>query len=49
MSDSFETPMDCTPPGSSIHRISQAKILERTAISFSRASSKLRDQGSGYI
>ena len=31
--------MDCSPPGSSVHRISQAKILEWVAISFSRGSS----------
>ena len=29
-------PMDCSLPGSSVHRISQAKILEWVAISFSR-------------
>ena len=30
-------PMDCSPPGSSVHRISQARIiLEQVAISFSR-------------
>ena len=29
-------PMDCNPPGSSIHGIFQAKILEWVAISFSR-------------
>ena len=29
-------PMDCSPPGSSIHGISQAIILEWVAISFSR-------------
>ena len=29
-------PMDCSPPGSSVHGISQARILERVAISFSR-------------
>jgi len=28
--------MDCSPPGSSVHRISQARILEWVAISFSR-------------
>ena len=29
--------MDCSPPGSSVHRISQARIiLEQVAISFSR-------------
>ena len=31
----FETPMDCGPPGSSVHRIYQARILEWVAISFS--------------
>ena len=25
-------PMDCSPPGSSIHRISQARVLEWGAI-----------------
>ena len=29
-------PMDCSPPGSSVHRISQARILEWVAISFSK-------------
>ena len=28
-------PMDCSPPGSSIHRISQARILQWVPISFS--------------
>ena len=37
-------PMDCSPTGSSIHEISQARILEWVAISFSRASSQYRDQ-----
>jgi len=32
-------PMDCNPPGSSIHGIFQARILEWVAISFSRGSS----------
>ena len=36
-------PMDCSPPGSSIHRILQARILEWVAISFSRGSSWPRD------
>ena len=35
--------MDCSPPGSSVHGISQAEILEWTAISFSRGSSRPRD------
>ena len=32
-------PMDCTLPGSSLHGILQARILEWVAISFSRESS----------
>ena len=28
-------PMDCSPPGSSVHGISQARILEWVAIAFS--------------
>ena len=35
-------PMDCSPPGSSVHGISQARILEWVAISFSRASFRPR-------
>ena len=35
--------MDCSPPGSSIHRILQARILERVAISISMGASWLRD------
>ena len=35
----FETPMDCSPPGSSIHGTLQARVLEWVAISFSRGSS----------
>ena len=35
--------MDCNLPGSSIHGIFQAKILEWVAISFSRRSSQPRD------
>ena len=37
-------PVDCSPPGSSIHGILQAGILEWVAISFSRGSSWTRDQ-----
>jgi len=36
-------PMDCSPPGSSIHGIFQARILEWFAISFSRKISPPRD------
>ena len=32
-------PMDCSPPGSSIHGIFQARVLEWVAISFSRRKS----------
>ena len=35
--------MDCSPPGSSVHGISQARILEWIAISFSRGYSQLMD------
>ena len=37
-------PMDCGPPGSSVHGIFQARILEWVAISFSRVSSRPRNQ-----
>ena len=40
----FETPMDCSPSGSSVHRIFQAGILEQVANFFSRRSSQSRDQ-----
>ena len=36
-------PLDCSPPGSSVHGIFQARILEWVTISFSRRSSWLRD------
>ena len=37
-------PMDYSPPGFSVHGISQARILEWVAFSFSRGSSQPRDQ-----
>ena len=37
-------PMDYSLPGFSAHGISQARILERVAISYSRGSSRPRDQ-----
>ena len=37
-------PTDCSPPGSSVHGILQARIQERVAIPFSRGSSPPRDQ-----
>ena len=36
-------PTDCSPSGSSVHGISQARILEQVAISFSMISSQPRD------
>ena len=36
--------MDCSLPGSSVHGIVQAIVLECIAISFSRGSSQPRDQ-----
>ena len=36
-------PMDCSPPGSSVHGIFQARILEWVGISYSRGSSWPRD------
>ena len=36
--------MDCSPPGSSVHGILQARILEWVAVSFSRGTSRLRDR-----
>ena len=36
--------MDCSPPGSSVHEILQARILKWVAMPFSRASSQTRDQ-----
>ena len=40
----FCDPWDCSPPGSSVHGISQARIVEQVAISFSRGFSWPRDQ-----
>ena len=36
--------MNCIPPGSFVHGIPQARILEWAAIPFSRGSSQPRDQ-----
>ena len=36
-------PMDCSPPGSFVHGILQARILERVALPSSRGSSRPRD------
>ena len=39
LSPTLCNPMDCSPSGSSVHGIFQARILEWVAISFSRESS----------
>ena len=39
----FCDPMDCSPPGSSVHGIFQARLLEQVAISYSRGSSWTRE------
>ena len=36
-------PMDCSPPGASVHGIFQARILKRVVTPFSRGSSQPRD------
>ena len=40
----FVGAVDCPPPGSSTQGISQARILQRIAISFSKGSSQPKDQ-----
>ena len=37
-------PIDCSPPGSSVHGILQTGILERLDMPFSRGSSQPKDQ-----
>ena len=37
-------PMDCSPPGSSVHGILQARILEWIAMPSSRGSSQPKDR-----
>ena len=39
----FATPLDCSPPASSVHGIFQARILEQVAISYPRGSSRTKD------
>ena len=41
-------PVDCSPLGSSVHEILQARVLESFAILFSRGSSPPRDQTRVY-
>ena len=40
-------PMDCSSPGSSVHEILQARILEWVAVPFSRRSSQSRGSNWG--
>ena len=40
LSPTLCNPTDCSSPGSSVHEISQARVLEWVAISFSRGSSQ---------
>ena len=40
----FCDPVDYSPPGSSVHGVLQARVLEWVAISFSRGSSQPRDR-----
>jgi len=40
-------PLDCSPPGSSVHGILQARILEWVTMPSSKGSSKPRDQTRG--
>ena len=39
----FANPMDCSPPGSSVHKTLQVRTLKWIAISSSRASSQTKD------
>ena len=42
-------PMDCSLPGSSIHGIFQARVLEWVAIAFSRTTTWGQDQKEAYF
>ena len=42
-------PVDCSPPGFSVHGISQAKILEWIAISFSRGIFLTQRSNPGFL
>ena len=41
----FRDPMDCSLPGSSVHGIFQARVLEWAAIAFSTISLEVRQVG----
>ena len=43
VSDTYD-PMDCSPAGFAVHKFSQTTIVDWVAISFSRGSSRPRDQ-----
>ena len=40
----FVNPMDCSPPGSSVHRILQSRVLEWVTMLSSSGSSRLKDR-----
>ena len=42
-------PMDYSPPGSSVHGILQARILEGVATSFSRGSSQIQGLNLSFL
>ena len=48
MSDSYD-PMDCSLPGSSVHGILQARILEGAAISFSKGIFLTQESNPGLL
>ena len=42
-------PMDCSPPGPSVHELSQARILEWVAVLFSRGSFQTQGSNLGLL
>ena len=42
-------PMDCSPPGSAVHGIFQARVLEWGAIAFSRAELSCRHKAVAHL
>ena len=40
----LSNPMDCSPPGSSVHGIFQARVLEWGAIAFSQYSPNIQEK-----
>ena len=47
--DSFVTLWTVAPPGSSVHGIPQARIMEWVAIPFTRGSSQIKDQVQDHV